>query len=99
MDITQISVEKIDIFKEMEFYNAKMREVAVKNSTEEKIKAYDYGVKNTMEVLKMLFLNDGKPTSKLIYQNSNEPLNKMAHCVRLSEVLTELQECGQIGGG
>lgn len=49
MNINNASIEKIDILGKMEILNARMRESAIKKITdEEKIKAYDTGVLNTM---------------------------------------------------
>lgn len=69
MAIKDAIVEKIDILKEMEILNARMREVAVKDSTEEKIRSYDIGVENTMNCLKSLITHesDGEK-DRLIYQ-------------------------------
>lgn len=69
MGIKNVFVERIDILKTMEMLNARMREVAIKDSTEEKIKAYDIGVENTMNCLKSLITHesDGEK-DRLIYQ-------------------------------
>lgn len=90
MKTEEMKVEKIDILKEMEVLNARMRELAVKDSTEEKIKAYDCGVKNTMVCLESLITHetDGKK-NRLIYQEYGEVSNVVQYR-KLSEVLKKL---------
>lgn len=90
MSIDDIKVEKIDILKEMEILNARMRKVAVKNSAEEKIKAYDCGVENTMECLKSLITHetDGEK-DRLIYQKYGEQ-SEIVRYEKFSEILREL---------
>lgn len=90
MDAENVIVEKIDILKEMEILNARMREAAIKDSTEEKIKAYDIGVENTMNCLKSLITHesDGEK-DRLIYQKYGEQCDVVTYWP-LKEVLKEL---------
>lgn len=96
MDISKVMVEKMDILGQAEYYNKKMRDEAIKGASEEKIKAYDCGVKNTMEVLKMLITHSGDgEKDRIIYQKYGEVSN-VVQKRRLSHVLNELEETGQI---
>lgn len=90
MDTENVIVEKIDILKEMEVLNERMREVAVKDSTEEKIKAYDVGVENTMNCLKSLITHesDGEK-DRLIYQKYGAQCGIVTYWP-LEEVLKDL---------
>lgn len=90
MNTENVIVEKMDILKEMEILNARMREVAVKDSTEEKIKAYDIGVENTMNCLKSLITHesDGEK-DRLIYQKYGAQCG-VATYWPLEEVLKDL---------
>lgn len=90
MDIKKVIVEKMDILKEMEVLNARMREVAIKGSTEEKIKAYDIGVENTMNCLKSLITHelDGEK-DRLIYQKYGAKCGIVTYWP-LEEVLKDL---------
>lgn len=90
MSIKDVIVEKMDILKEMEVLNARMREAAVKDSTEEKIKAYDIGVENTMNCLMSLITHesDGEK-DRLIYQKYGAQCGIVTYWP-LEEVLKEL---------
>lgn len=90
MNTENVIVEKMDILKEMEILNARMREVAVKDSTEEKIKAYDIGVENTMNCLKSLITHesDGEK-DRLIYQKYGAQCGVVTYWP-LEEVLKDL---------
>lgn len=88
-NLDEIGVEKIDILKQMEVLNERMRAIAVEGMAEEKIKAYDCGVKNTMAVLESLI---GKE-DKLLYQKHGEEFCDIARYIRLSDAISE------IGGG
>lgn len=90
MKINDVIVEKMDILKEMEVLNERVREVVVKNSTEEKIKAYDIGVENTMNCLKSLIVHesDGEK-DRLIYQKYGAQCDIVTYWP-LEEVLKEL---------
>lgn len=91
MNIEDIIVEKVDILKEMEVLNGRMREKAIENSTEERIKAYDCGVKNTMECLKSLITHEtGEEKDRLIYQKYGKQ-SDVVRFVRLSDALKEME--------
>lgn len=90
MNTENVIVEKMDILKEIEILNARMREVSVKGSTEEKIKAYDIGVENTMNCLKSLITHesDGEK-DRLIYQKYGAQCGVVTYWP-LEEVLKDL---------
>lgn len=90
MNVKNVIAEKIDILKEMEILNARMREVAIKDSTEEKIKSYDIGVENTMNCLKSLITHesDGEK-DRLIYQKYGAKCGIVTYWP-LEEVLKDL---------
>lgn len=91
MNIENIPVRKLNIFKEMEFYNKKVRESVAENLNDKKMKIYDIGVKNAMSVLKMLIgAKDEKEIENLIYQKHGEEAHEVEEYARLSEVLTEV---------
>lgn len=90
MNHENVIIEKIDILKEMEILNARMRELAIKDSTEEKIKSYDIGVENTMNCLKSLITHesDGEK-DRLIYQKYGTQCGIVTYWT-LEEVLKDL---------
>lgn len=94
MNIEKVEVEEIDILKTTEFFNTQAKEVAAQNATEEQIKAYDLGVKNTMSILEHLIAQTkyGKK-DRLIYLKYGEP-HLYSRYKSLSKVLEEMQ----IGG-
>ena len=98
MDNSMIQIQKVDIMAEMEHYNAKMREASMEGCTDEgKIKAYDIGVQNTMNVLKMLLSKDENEEIKdeLIY-NAKCGAKPFVRYVRLSDAVEELTQSNQL---
>lgn len=91
MDFKDIVVEEIDILKTMEMLNKRMRDSVFKNLTEEQMKIYDIGVKNTMNCLKSLIADqkDGEK-NRLIYQKYGEP-TEVCKFRKLSDVLKEAE--------
>lgn len=102
-DISKVMVEKIDILAEMEVLNRKMREAVIKDTVpEEKIKAYDIGVKNTMSALESL-ITHSEEKDRLIYQKYGEQ-SGLVKFILLSDVIKELESINQLhlvenGGG
>ena len=89
-NLDTIPIEKSDILSEMEVLNTRCRKIAIKGTeTEQEIKAYDLGVKNTMSMLASLINPGMKNENRLIFQKYGIQSN-MARYVRLSEVLKEL---------
>lgn len=91
MDFKDVIVEEIDILKTMEMLNNRVRESVFEKLSEETMKIYDIGVKNTMSCLKSLITaqHDGKK-NRLIYQKYGEPTE--VHTYRkLSDVLKEAE--------
>ena len=78
---------------EMEKYNTKMREIAIAGSTEEKIAAYDIGVKNTMSNLEMLL--DTLRGTPLIYDKKDADTPDVVRYTNLSTVIMELSKTKQ----
>lgn len=96
-DISEVMVERIDILKEMEILNQKMRSVVVnKTNPENLIEGYDWGVKNTMSALESLVTHsaDGE-RDRLIYQKYGERSDVVWYEL-LSDVLKELKSSGQL---
>lgn len=94
--IVKIQVEQIDILKEMEVLNKRMRDAALEGcASEEKIKAYDIGVKNTMSALESLITHAEGEKDRLIYQKYGEQFDIVRYRL-LKDVLKELQESGQL---
>ena len=91
MGIKNVFVERIDILKTMEMLNARMRDLVSKNLTEEQMKIYDIGTKNTMNCLEYLITDqrDGEK-NRLIYQKYGEP-TEIRKFRRLSDVLKEAE--------
>ena len=91
MDFKDIIVEEIDILKTMKMLNERMRDSVSKNLTEEQMKIYDIGTKNTMNCLESLITDqrDGEK-SRLIYQKYGEP-TEICKFRRLSDVLKEAE--------
>lgn len=87
----KITIEMLDILKEMDALNKKIRDVALEGSESEKeIRAYDIGVKNTMSALKSLIADpDGSYTDRLIFQREMEQ-SPMRRFMLLSTALSEL---------
>lgn len=90
MNIENIPVRRMDILKEMELYNKRIRDNVSKNFNSDEIKSYDLGVKNAMNVLEMLVSAKGKETGRLIYQKYGEETHEVEEYARLSEVLEEM---------
>lgn len=90
MNIENISVRRMDILKEMELYNKRIRENISKHLNYEEIKNYDLGVERTMNVLEMLVSAKGEETGRLIYQKYGEETHEVEMYVRLSDVLEEM---------
>lgn len=91
MNINNTAIEKIDILGKMEILNTRMRESVIKNIVdEEKVKAYDIGVKNTMECLKSLITHKDGKKNRLIYQKYEEQSDDFVQYVQLSDALNEL---------
>ena len=91
MNIENVPVRKMDILKEMELYNKKIREHVVKKLNDNCVKAYDLGIKNAMSVLEMLVsAKDEKEIGSLIYQKHGEKTHEVEEYVKLSEVLAEV---------
>lgn len=91
----KVMVQKVDILKHMEVINKRMREFAIKDSTDDKIKAYDIGVKNTMSALEALITNEKLEGDRLIYQKYGEHSNGIRF-MTLPDVLEELKENKQL---
>lgn len=90
MNIENISVRKMDILKEMELYNKRIRENVSKHLNSNELKKYDLGVKNAMNVLEMLINAKDEEIGSLIYQKHGEETHELEMYVRLSEVLEEM---------
>lgn len=90
MKLDELKIEKIDILKEMEVLNERTRKSVIENTSEEKIKAYDCGVKNTMNCLRSLITHelDGEK-DRLIYQKYGEQCDLVRY-EKPSEILKEL---------
>ena len=96
-DAGKITVQYLNIMEEMKKFNEKMREISIKDSTEEKIKVYDCGVKNTMKVLGMLLKQeDGRPS--LIYNKTDAETSEIVRYTNLSTVIKELLGEKNTGG-
>lgn len=92
MDFKDIVVEEIDILKTMEMLNERMRDSVSKKLTEEQMKSYDIGVKNTMNCLESLITDqeDGEK-NRLIYQKYQKYGEEVCVYKKLSDVLKELE--------
>ena len=92
MEAKDMIVEEIDILKTMEMLNKRTMESVSKKLTEEQMKVYDIGVKNTMNCLEFLITDQqGRQENRLIYQKYGEPTE--VHTYRnLSDVLKELED-------
>lgn len=97
IDISKVMVERVDILKEMETLNQKMRSAVINETTSENlVKGYDWGVKNTMDSLESLITHsvDGEK-DRLIYQKYGEQSNVVWYEL-LSDTLKELESTGQL---
>lgn len=97
IDISKVMVERVDILKEMQILNEKMRDTAINKATPENlIKGYDWGVKNTMAALDSLITHsaDGEK-DRLIYQKYGERSDMVCYEL-LSDALKELESTRQL---
>lgn len=90
----KVIVEQIDILAEMEVLNERMRNAVIKDTTpEEKIRAYDMGVKNTMVALESLITHSEGEKDRLIYQKYREQSDLIRYRT-LEQCLNEMKEKG-----
>lgn len=90
----KVIVEQIDILAEMEVWNKKMRDAVINDATpEEKVAAYDIGVKNTMSALESLITNSEGEIDRLIYQKYGEQ-SDIVRFRTLGQCLKEMKEKG-----
>lgn len=88
----KVIVEQIDILAEMEVLNERMRNAVIKGTTpEEKIRAYDMGVKNTMAALEFLITHSEGEKDRLIYQKYREQIDLVRYRT-LGQCLNEMKE-------
>lgn len=92
MDISKVIVERTDILEEMKVLNKRTRDAVIKETdSEEKAKAYDIGVENTMAMLEMAI----GESDRIIY-HKNGAYREVRFYQPLTDALKELEESGQI---